>query len=384
MHDKYHIDHKYKENVSTTCGLPICCQDVSYSSPPTTALSGYWGSFGVPCDIPPRLSESLHKWFSTQNKPDFVINTGDDPAHDVWAQSKDDNIKAMQTVVSHHMLAFNNTPLFCAIGNHEYFPVDVARGSDADNWLYGVISDAYDNWLPNDATKTLKSSGFYTARARPGLRIISLNTLTLCPDSFFSGGANGNNNWPDPEAQMAWLNNSLLQAKNLNESVILLSHHPVDDWTPSVSTSFKNIISQFPGLIKMQLFGHVHMNDFSIQYYNNNTPAFVAFTGGSLTTTGVAENNNVGCGLSGNPGFTVYIYNRTSFDILDIEYWWTDLREANTKMIDPIWKKQYSAKESYNMNKMDPSSWENIIYQISKNDTLKTIYTNIWNMGLSI
>ena len=30
--------------------------------------------------------------------PDFVLNTGDDPAHDVWAQTHDLNLDALRCV----------------------------------------------------------------------------------------------------------------------------------------------------------------------------------------------------------------------------------------------------------------------------------------------
>ena len=115
-----HIDKNYKENAITNCGLPICCHDQPESDDVfIQQTSGYWGTVGVPCDIPVHLSLALHEWFATQPMPDFVINTGDDPAHDIWKQSRQHNIDAMETVVAHHKLAFNGTRVYPAIGNHE-------------------------------------------------------------------------------------------------------------------------------------------------------------------------------------------------------------------------------------------------------------------------
>ena len=42
--------------------------------------------------------------------------------------------------------------------------------------------------------------------------------------------------------------------------------------------------------------------------------------------------------------------------LLDVEYWWTDLRSANEQMIEPEWEKRYSAKVSYNMEDMTVNS----------------------------
>ena len=90
-----HIDKGYTEYMSSNCTLPLCCrnQPGAIKLDPTDKLAaGYWGTVGAPCDIPVRLSEHVHKWFaSVEDKPDFVINTGDDPAHNVWEQSRELN-----------------------------------------------------------------------------------------------------------------------------------------------------------------------------------------------------------------------------------------------------------------------------------------------------
>ena len=68
--------------------------------------------------------------------------------------------------------------------------------------------------------------------------------------------------------------------------------------------------------------------------------------------------------------------------LLDVEYWWTDLRSANEQMIEPEWEKRYSAKVSYNMEDMTVNSQIKVNNEINTNETVKSIYDNIWNKGL--
>lgn len=55
---------------------------------------------------------------------DYIIWTGDLPPHDVWNQTREENLKNI--IESHEMMAkyFNGIPIFPAVGNHESCPVD--------------------------------------------------------------------------------------------------------------------------------------------------------------------------------------------------------------------------------------------------------------------
>jgi sphingomyelin phosphodiesterase len=381
-----HIDPYYKEGLPVVCDLPMCCRDQGSEGEGEgegegVVVSGYWGTVNVSCDIPVRLSEAVHKWFAGNMKPDFFINTGDDPPHNIWEQSKEFNMNVTNTVAEHHKIAFGEIPSFVSIGNHEYFPVDIARGNSEDDWLYDNMANTWKYWLADDAVKTLRFGGFYTARARPHLRIISLNTMLLVPDSTFSRDFL-KGSWPDPMAQMAWFNNTLRDSyENKTEKIIVLAHHPFDDWDERVRNVYSDIIAKYGGNILMQLHGHSHMNEYFL-LYSNGKPMVPAFVGGSLSTTGIAENNKMGCGLSGNPGFNVYYYNRTSLELLDLEYWWADLNYANVHHIVPQWKKQYSAKEIYRLGDFSALSWELVDEKIKKNHTMKQLYDIIWSKGI--
>lgn len=43
-------------------------------------------------------------------------------------------------------------------------------------WLVNGLSSLWEKWITMEGTKTFKTGGFYTALAKPGLRIVGLNT----------------------------------------------------------------------------------------------------------------------------------------------------------------------------------------------------------------
>lgn len=48
--------------------------------------------------------------------------TGDFPAHDMWYQSRENNLGTASIVVQMVKDAFPDTPVYPSLGNHEAFP----------------------------------------------------------------------------------------------------------------------------------------------------------------------------------------------------------------------------------------------------------------------
>jgi len=55
---------------------------------------------------------------------DYILWTGDIPAHDVWNQTHDGNLKIIKETVELFSQYFPYTPIFPALGNHESSPVN--------------------------------------------------------------------------------------------------------------------------------------------------------------------------------------------------------------------------------------------------------------------
>jgi len=367
-----HLDKKYQAGYSYECGLPICCRPQGGARPGFNGTAaGYWGTPGADCDTPPYLSEALHeelrRW---EPRPDFVLSTGDAPAHDIWRQSQEANLEMLNVFVSHQMKGFPDAPVFPSCGNHLAFPVDSYSSPERDAWLYTNLTSAYGYWLPSDALKTLGYAGYYAARARPGLRVVNVNSNYLHMNGLWH--YDNTLPYPEPAAQSAWINDTLRQAAALGERVILTGHHNVGDWA-NAETVIREVLSEFPGLVVAAMNGHQHSNGYRIISDTDDSPLFVNYNGGSLTT-----------GKSGNPGMIKYYYSRSTGDLLDVEWWWPDLSVANARgrARPPEWEARYSAKRDLGLEDMSAASWEDFAQRIESDDDLYNAWETVVNKGL--
>ena len=113
-----HYDWAYQVGSIVSCSEPLCCRN-GVGSGQNAA-----GPFGSPgCDSPKALIDSALAFMASQ-PADFVIWTGDDPPHDMWAQNRTYNLGHVASVTNLIRAAFPNTPVLPSFGNHEAFPID--------------------------------------------------------------------------------------------------------------------------------------------------------------------------------------------------------------------------------------------------------------------
>lgn len=78
-----HLDLEYTEGTLANCDGYLCCRtDVGYPTKPGDVAAGKWG--GSNCDMPMRTLQSMLSYISEEIKPDMLIWTGDNSAHNVW------------------------------------------------------------------------------------------------------------------------------------------------------------------------------------------------------------------------------------------------------------------------------------------------------------
>jgi sphingomyelin phosphodiesterase len=74
-----HVDLQYEVGTNSTCSMPVCCR-AQFGPGNSTHSAGAWGDYA--CDPPQSLVESLFEHIASLDPvPDFIIYTGDDPAH---------------------------------------------------------------------------------------------------------------------------------------------------------------------------------------------------------------------------------------------------------------------------------------------------------------
>ncbi|XP_062576027.1 sphingomyelin phosphodiesterase-like [Saccostrea cucullata] len=373
-----HIDPAYEIGSKVKCGEPLCCRQGDRKAAPGEPAAGVWGTVDS-CDVPFSLVDSLFQHLNLiQDQFDVVYFTGDLPAHNVWNQSRDNQLKALQQFTDLSLKYLSNKTIYSSLGNHESAPVNsfpppYINDKDAITWLYDAVADSWKNWLPQDTMSTIKRGGYYTVKLGDKFRLISLN-MNYC----------NNGNWwllintTDPTGQLQWLVATLQQAEDQQEMVHIIGHiHPgggscLKAW----SWNYYRIVNRYENVIAGQYFGHSHTDWYEV-FYDDVTfkrPTSVLYIPGSVTTFADL-----------NPGFRIYdndgIYKGSSWTTLDFTNYYLNLTEVNLTN-KPLWQKEYNAKETYGLKSLFPEDWSELIYRMKANDTLfQTFYRHYYKMA---
>jgi sphingomyelin phosphodiesterase len=120
----------------------------------------------------------------------LVYWTGDLPAHNLWNQTRDDQLAVLKVIVGLFKKYLPKKQIFPALGNHESAPANNFAPHFPDlpekysiDWLYFALADEWADWIKDPTNiATVRRIGSYMAKVRPGLRLISLN-VNYCYNS---------------------------------------------------------------------------------------------------------------------------------------------------------------------------------------------------------
>ncbi|KAK6631215.1 hypothetical protein RUM43_014312 [Polyplax serrata] len=370
-----HFDPYYLEGSNADCNEPLCCRLTNGPAINKETAAGRWGDYRK-CDTPQRTIDHMLQHISaTHPDIDYIIWTGDIPPHDVWNQTRDENLMILKETVSQLTKFFPGVPIFPALGNHEAVPVNsfpppFVGGDWSISWLYDQLDAQWRHWLPSSVSQTVRRGAFYSVLVRPGFRIISLN-MNYC----------NNKNWwlllnsTDPGKELQWFIYELQSAEFNNEKVHILGHIPAGhaDCLKVWSRNYYKIINRYETTITAQFFGHTHFDEFELFYDTENLgrAVSVAYIGPSVTPY-----------VNLNPGYRIYYidgdHDHTTRLVVDHETWVMNLKEAN--LYDyPIWYKLYSARKAYSMTSLLPQDWDELLTRLTtENDLFDTYYKYYW------
>ena len=368
-----HYDLQYSAGALTKCSLPLCCRESEGPGTNASNTAGVFGDFN--CDSPPLLVSTLFDYLNRtlSPRPDFILYTGDDPAHDVWAQTRTSNLAVIQWVSQELQRFFPDVPVFSAIGNHEVCPVNLFGGPSVDNWLYSELVQYWSYYLPQQAQQTLNYGGYFAALVRPGLYVISINTNIYTGDDMYVNAKNP----IDLSSQLNWLNNTLYQIQQVNGRAIIIGHSSPIDWYDTFSSTFNDYLAHYNATILNLFFGHTHHNQVQLYHTDDTlTPHAVGYVGGSVTPY-----TNV------NPGFAVYSHDRSlslPYLVTDFNLHWLNLSDANAKKAADWSPVRISAQADYGLSSLAPSQWYNLTEAI-RTGGAADVYEKLqvaWNKGL--
>ncbi|XP_058470328.1 acid sphingomyelinase-like phosphodiesterase 3a [Solea solea] len=316
-----------------------------------TKNAGLFGDFL--CDSPYRLIQSAFANMAllTQQQ-DFIIWTGDSPPHvhvdDLSTETVIQVIGNMTQTVRQH---FPNLTVFPALGNHDYWPQDQMPTST--NAIYKAAAELWKPWLQTEALLTLSQGGFYSQLVKPGLRVVSLNTI------LYYGPNKVTSNMTDPAGQFQWLEKTLDKAAQSLEKVYIIAHVPVG-YLPFVKniTAIRethnerlvSIFRKYSHVVAGHFYGHTHRDSIMVLLDQKGKPLNSLFVSPAVTPI-----KHVMEPYSNNPAFRMYLYEAEDFGVLDIWQYYLNLTEANEKQ-RPDWRLEYIMTEAFGLTDLQPQS----------------------------
>lgn len=341
------------------------------------------------CDAPISLEKSMYEYISKEfPKAAFSIFTGDIVDHAIWNTSQDYNEGVIKG--SYGRMVDKLPLVYGTVGNHETHPVNIFEPKSVgydQKWVYNTLADEWDHWIGNDTALDARDFGAYSIKYAPAqLRIISINTNLYYRMNFI---LYQNKLEKDPSGQFAWLIKELEKAEAADESVYIIGHMPMgdSDCLPDASNYFAQITRRFDNIIRGMFWGHTHVDSFQINYndYDNQTYGtanIMSYIAPSLTPT------------SGHPAFKVYDVDPWKFKILDVHTYMADMDHKDYQTKGPVWKKYYSAKESYGhmveppmedpYMELSAAFWHNVTETLSRNQTYFNEYWSRKSRGWEV
>ncbi|XP_051164735.1 sphingomyelin phosphodiesterase isoform X1 [Leptopilina boulardi] len=365
-----HYDPYYMEGSNAECNEPLCCRYTNGRPLTPSAAAGRWGDYRK-CDTPKRtVDHMLNHIAQTHKDIDYILWTGDLPPHDVWNQTREENINILRETVQQMIEHFPKIPIFPSLGNHESapvnsFPPEFITDNDSISWLYDELDIQWKKWLPSAVSHTVRRGAYYSVLVRPGFRILSVNT-NYC----------NNKNWwllinsTDPTNELQWLIYELQTAEMNGEKVHIIGHIPPghSDCLKIWSRNYYHIINRYESTITAQFFGHTHFDEFEVFYDTTDLgrALSIAYVGPSVSPY-----------YDLNPGYRIYYVDgdhpQTTRMVVDHESWVMNLKEAN--LYDyPFWYKSYSARKAYQMSSLLPKDWDSLIDKMSSEPMTFDLY----------
>ena len=225
-----HVDPEYLSTISRY----TYCRTANDSVP--AEFESSYGRYG--CDSPDPLVESaLHaiKNLSKTERPDFIIITGDNAAHDLGTRNGEEVLKAITISTEDVSRMFPDTYVFPCLGNNDLpedypsIPTRVVQYKELIKlWKHFVIcEDCYWRFeeppvVEKEFLETFTFGGFYKAQLAPKLTLLVLNT------GYFSVKASVQNKvfLKTAKQQLMWLKRELKKVDDNDGKVIIAGHVP--------------------------------------------------------------------------------------------------------------------------------------------------------------
>lgn len=338
-----------------------------------------------------KITEVVDK--KDQLKIDFLVFTGDIPFHSDDNDKRAKNIGAVLSYLS-DLAEKSGLPLLFVPGNNDGLAGDyqsfrnqadespfVEDSKNADKWPFignqGICGTEKVGSCYIDSSQVY---GYYSAYplTNKKLRFIGLNTVInnniKYPSLCYNPPQDGARQAVAAKLQMKWFENQMKEADAANEKVIIAMHIPPGlggysghpNWSDfedasgtTVNNAFIQSAIQHQDNVVAILTGHTHMDE--LQMIMNDS-ALVELT---ISTPAITPGHN------NNPGFKLYHYRTTDYELMDFTTFWSGFFPQAT--VQPF-NNAYSFDEVYGDASGSQTIQERLSHLLSQ-DSLNFIQT---------
>ncbi|OQR79533.1 sphingomyelin phosphodiesterase-like [Tropilaelaps mercedesae] len=398
-----HISNEYTVGASYICKEELCCSNRQIKAT-TKMIQGGAGPYGdirsaqlyAKCDLPIRTLKSLLK-NAIKTQFSLVYLTGDFIPHTSFNYTFDRVVAEITEQSNLIANAIPEKPIYVSIGNHDDYPAflfpvqKIQAGRYSVDKIYNALWNIWSKlgWIPKDGKDTFLRGGYYTAKVHPGIRLFSLNTIYCYTLNWWLAVDSR-----DPEDQLVWLMNGLEQAANAGERVHIIGHIPpgTTECYKEWAQAYQRIISRFANIIEAQFFGHMHWDQFTVDWSvekdetTESVPTGVQIASPSATTY-----------MTGYPSYRILHFGDHG-QLLDMDTYLLNITKLNQKFFKAAkglnrteiekrlkeldlrdgshneWKFMYSTRKAYGLPDLSPKSFASLIGQFSKENKLLQFY----------
>ncbi len=349
---------------------------LAYSDYGQDAGQDLWGAFHGKID----------SILNSPTPPAFVLYTGDLPRHNLDSADRSAIFKIMLDSLR-TMAAVKHIPFFYLPGNNDAQDTDYCFFSNNHTNIFslnGIYPYPYNTfnisqtpvasgaYMLNDSNI---AAGYYSAKIKNGLRIISLNSVLWSNSLCYFCSENCGDQEIAGNKEMAWLKRQLAAAAGAGDQVYLAMHVPpgmdafqtmkygkdVPMWNKSYGwqDTFMNDLSTYRSNIAGIFYGHTHMDEFRLIYPPSRTNEMTQV---AISCPGISPING------NNPGFKIVTVDSKSMYPTDFTTYYATVNKI-------VWQTPYRFSDYKSMYHVNGYTIYDALLQMSSAQQLSVLDT---------
>jgi sphingomyelin phosphodiesterase len=357
-----HMDLYYEAGSNWNCDEVICCRSGSGTPSAPEFEARPTGEYY--CDLPYTTLDLMGQYINKEVKPDVVLWTGDITPHDQWKYTLEEAEHYTSNFTGWMKEALGSYSLFPIEGNHDFGVANSQNFTTTDPMIPFDIEN-WNQWLTPEAIEVFKESGFYSEYFHltdgtqfPKTRLVAVNTQSCYIMNFYLIETH-----KDGGDQLAWFENLMKEMEAAGETAILIGHVPTgDDCLNNWSIRFNALLERYQHIIRTQLYGHVHLENFSTtRGVSTDKPVSNQF----WASSGTPFTNH-------NPAFRVVTIDQETLMPVNLDTYIFNLTDR-----EPEWKFHHDYLNFYDLEDLSPASMTKLSEKIRDDEHTALVYENI-------